>query len=124
MFGAGLFGEAVDLDEGGDAGKAGSAGMAALRSDPVDMAGGGGGACLDAAVALLKGGLGDDLALGDGAEIARDVGLEGRLVALQGLAPVMGAPGGLAVDGDELVPPGPKIGDPGLQAGREQRRIG
>jgi len=49
---------AVDLDEGLDAGEARLARIAALRSDPVDLAGGRIGACLDAAVALFDGGLG------------------------------------------------------------------
>ena len=45
---------------------------------------------------------------------------------MQGLeaAPlVVGASGGLAVDGDEVVPPGPHGGDEGLEAARKQHRI-
>lgn len=56
-----LFGEGVNLDEGGDTGQARGAGIAALRSDPVDVARGEVGARLDAAMTFLDGGLGGDL---------------------------------------------------------------
>jgi len=42
---------------------------------------------------------------------------------LQTLALVMGAPGGLAVDGDEIVPVGPHRSDEGLEAAGEQGRV-
>ncbi len=80
----GMLDTADDLDEGLDAGEARLARIAALRSDPVDLAGGGIGACLDAAVALFDGGLGDDLGVGRAVKIVGDLGFEIGLIALEG----------------------------------------
>ena len=51
--------------------------------NPIDVAGGGVGAGLDAAVALLDCSFGDELAGRGGAEVVHDIGFEGRLVALE-----------------------------------------
>src|SRR5450631_4288225 len=80
----GMLDMAVDLDEGLDAGEAGLAWIAARRSDPVDLAGGHIGACLDAAVALFDGGLGDEFGVGGVAKIVGDLGFEIGLIALEG----------------------------------------
>jgi hypothetical protein len=75
---------AVDLDEGLDAGEARLTRIAVLRSDPVDLAGGRIGACLDAAAALFDGGLGDEFGIGRAAKIVGDFGFEVGLIALEG----------------------------------------
>ena len=75
---------AVDLDEGLDVGEARLAGIAALRIDPVDLAGGAIGACLDAAVTLFDGGLGDEFSIGGVAKIVGDLGFEIGLIAFEG----------------------------------------
>jgi hypothetical protein len=46
-----------------------------------------------------------------------------RVQGFQPLAMIVGAARGLAVDGDELMPPRPERGDPALKAAREQGRI-
>jgi|SRR5947209_8309028 hypothetical protein len=46
-----------------------------------------------------------------------------RPVAHSILAPVMGSACGLAVDGDQIVPPRPQRHDPALQAAAKQGRI-
>ena len=157
------------------------------------------GACLDAAVTLFDGGLGDEFSIGGVAKIVGDLGFEIGLIAFEGeqifglvghdsfgnvdlathgidgdqrpfrlvglgevikqirdggdfvgflryaqlrerrprcrrvgaervqrfepLAPIMGTPGGLAVDGDELMSARPLGRHPVLEAARKQRRI-
>jgi len=79
-----MLGSAVDPDEGLDAGEARLTRIAVLRSDPVDLAGGRIGACLDAAAALFDGGLGDEFGIGRAAKIVGDFGFEVGLIALEG----------------------------------------
>jgi hypothetical protein len=59
---------------------------------------------------------------GQGEAGAGGVGAEG-VKRLQAFALVMGAAGGLAVDGDEVVPARPHRSDEGLEAAGEQDRI-
>src|SRR6516164_2025378 len=65
----GVLDMAVDLEEGFDVGEAPLAWIAARRIDPVDLAGGSIGACLDAAVALFDSGLSDKFGVGGVVEI-------------------------------------------------------
>src|SRR6185437_10216262 len=73
----GQLGSTIELDDGGNVGEARLPGIAALGGNPIDDRGGPVGPCLDAAVTLLDGGLGDELGGRRGAEIVQDVGLEG-----------------------------------------------
>lgn len=81
----GVFDAGVDFDDGLDVLKARLARIAFLGFDPIDLAGGGVGAGLDAAMGLLDGGLlGDEFGGGGGTEIVRDIGFQRRLVAFEG----------------------------------------
>src|SRR5450631_1035847 len=79
----GMLGAAVDLDQGLDVGEARLAWIAAGRSDPIDFTGERIGSGLDAAVALLYGGLGDQFVFRGTAEIVGDLGFEIGLIALR-----------------------------------------
>src|ERR1700680_2633913 len=80
----GMLGAGMDLEEALDVGETGLARVAPIGHDPVDLARGHICARLDAAMAFLDGGFGDELFGGSGAKIVFDIGLEGWLVALEG----------------------------------------
>ena len=71
------------LDERLDGLEARLARIAALGLDPIDVLGGGVEAGLDAAMALLDGGFGDEFVRRRRFEIVVDLGFQGRLIALQ-----------------------------------------
>src|ERR1700694_5941998 len=74
----------LDLEDGLDVGEAWLARIAAFGCYPVDLAGGGVGSRLDAAVPLLDAAVCGELVLGCGAEVVRHIGFQCRLVALEG----------------------------------------
>ncbi len=80
----GIFGAREDPYEGLDVLEARLARIASLGCYPVDLAGGGVGARLDAAMSLLDGGFADEFVGGGGAEIVPDIGFERGLVAFEG----------------------------------------
>ena len=80
----GIFEAGVNLEDGLDVAKARLPRIAALRGDPGDIVGSCIGAGLNAPMSLFERGSGDQL---DGrriAEIGSDVGLQGRVIALEG----------------------------------------
>src|ERR1700693_6452104 len=80
----GMLGAGMDLEEALDVGETGLARVAPIGHDPVDLARGHICARLDAAMAFLVGGFGDELFGGSGAKIVSDIGLGGWLGALEG----------------------------------------